>query len=514
MVKTFQHYDFQQKASSDISGHITYFYNGEDVDNFLICLPTGAGKTFVTAVGLKDFLDKNPGTKILFVVNLQCLVSQTYETFEAINLDSSVVHNDLTHTRDGEEFKMGFGGRVVITMPETYLNIISGDSEITIPDNFNPVSIIFDEAHKATSEINQLIVNYHDESLIVGLTASPHRPQNKDGEHLYHWYGDNLYQYISIQELIELGRLVQPKYYQFNEDDNIVTSWIALCKEDDSDNQQTVVFTQNTDQSLRLKEAFINAGYAAEIITSGSTVNPNQIVKPQLQKERDKIYKKFRERKLQILISVNALCEGWDEPSARICIYARKVQNRAFYQQIGGRVMRVHESKNDAILMDFHGNVEEFGPIEHIQWNLGDDYTIKTVKENEVLSNESAKRQTKIFYTCTCHHVYDLKKNHSCPSCNRKTTVRIVESIVESLSSNLPDVDLTKIKDIKSALSSIIAANNIPKDEMGVMFRNKINTRYKAEIFDASGDLTETFSWISKVKDVNSVKKTTQLDLI
>lgn len=515
----YKNFEFQAQAADDIESHLEMFNNGEDVDNFLICIPTGGGKTYTTARGLKQFIDNNKGAKLLFIVNLQCLVSQTYKTLKNLGINVSVVHNTLTHTREGTPFTMGFSGNVIITMPETYVNILNKDGEFTLPEDFSPVGIIFDEAHKATSDLNQEIKDYHRDSLIIGLTASPHRPVNKEGEHLKQWYGDNLYQYTSITDLINLGLLVKPRYFEFEEEDSIVDVWKEFTNKEIKEeptkehNHQTIVFTQNTDQSVKLKQAFLNAGIPAEIITAGSDSVEGGVIKHQTQKERDVIYNKFAKKVLRVLISVNALCEGYDEPIARICVYSRRVNNKALYQQIGGRVLRAHDSKTDAILLDFYKNLKRLGPIEHIEWDLNDD-TQETVfvEEKSKVDYEKA-RVSKIFHICTsCNHVYDVTKFDYCTNCNRSSGIQIVETVGNLIKKNT-NLDNTKVSVIRDMISKVKGAYGYQKDEVGIFYRNKLNKEYSSEIFDKNGDITPEFKWMIDIKDLNNIKGNTEIKM-
>lgn len=500
-------YEYQLKAISDIENILTSHIKTKQ-ENMLICIPTGGGKTVIGARGFKKFLDNNKGKKILVLVPLQCLIGQTYKTFTDVGINVSVFHNQVKTDIDGNKFKMGLGGDVIISMPETYCNDLAAGKNRTIPESFKPFAIGMDEAHKMTSDQNQQIWNRYSDSVVIGFTASPYRPQNKEGEHLQEWYKDNLHQYVSIKELIELKRLVPPKYYEYGEDDHIFNSWLTQAESEDPDKRSTVIFTSNTDQSLKLKSVFLENGVSAEIITSGSTVVPDILVKNQSHEERNEIYRKFKNREITVLISVNALCEGWDEPSANIVILARGILNKALYQQMVGRVLRSYGTKEYALVLDFGGNVERFGPVEEFQWEMVDgDERQKRVKDGETLSEKEYKNSSKIFFKCHCHHVYDIKKNLVCPSCYSKANVKVVDTVGNLLKDRFPEINLGNLASIKQIVSSIKGAKNYPDLD----FKKSINKRYKATIFDTNGNMTSDFDFINHIIDVNKMKTTTKI---
>lgn len=511
-------FKFQENARDAIVSRVVdYILNIDTMDriSFLVVAPTGGGKTVISGLSFVELLRQYPEMKILAVMNLQSLVSQTYETLVELGIDARVLHNDLKTDRNGKPFNTGFDGQVLITMPETYCNILAGKSVIEYED-INPAVIWLDEAHKATSENNQIIKDKYPRAAIMGTTASPYRPNNKEGEHLYTWYGDNLIITSTVRELIDLGRLVQPYYYSYNEDDHIVKSWQEMVKREKDRNKATIVFTQNTDQSIKLCKAFNDSKITAEIITAGSDVNPNQKVDPQTPEERNEIYKRFRTGKTKVLISVNALCEGWDEPIAKFCIIARRVGNRALYQQMVGRVIRSYKNKTHAVVMDFGGNYETYGAIEDIVWTIEDDTDRTRIMHTDgkkPISQETLDKRTKVFFTCeSCHHVYDLKKSRNCPICSKESGVVITDSLGTRLNSLLtnPIKDNTHLRNI---LSSILGAKNYKGTEADI-FRIRLGNRLGADIFDDDGNFTEEFKFIEPyLRDVKKAKMNSTIEV-
>jgi hypothetical protein len=70
---------------------------------------------------------------------------------------------------------------------------------------------------------------------------------------------------------------------------------------------------------------------------------------------------------IQILSCSQLLDYGYDSPSTRVLIDCYPTESMIRYQQRAGRIQRIHESKPDAIYLDFAGNVRRFGPVEDLR---------------------------------------------------------------------------------------------------------------------------------------------------
>lgn len=305
-------YDFQIDARNAVLSKL------KQTNAVLLQSATASGKTVIAASLTSEHLKEDFHNKVLVLVNLQVLVGQTSDTLLALGVDNAVLHDEITETKNGRklEFKPS---RTILTMPETLINTILGKNDLIWDSSFVPTLIIIDEAHKGTSSRYQQIRDMFPNAKIVGLTATPYRDQNEEGEHLTEWYKDNLITTISIQDLIKIGRLVQPKYHSIDyNEEQLIEVWKKYTT--GHKNKQTIIFTQDTQHSLKLNEVFQKAGIKSQIVTSGSDVGEQYVTK-QTVKQRNKIYKQFEDEELTVLISVVALCEGFDAPTLNFVFY-------------------------------------------------------------------------------------------------------------------------------------------------------------------------------------------------
>ena len=495
-------YTFQKNAVNDIVS--TLFDKNESA--VLLVSPTGSGKTVIAGKASKKIIHRTKG-KILSILNLQTLVKQTYRELEGLGVKVSVVHNDIMGDENGP-FVMGYSGDVVITMPDTFCNVLTGTSpDFVLPAGFNPVLLWVDEAHKGTSETFQLIRNYFPDSKVLGTTATPYRDSNKEGEHLHVWYGNNLIPTISTKELIEIGKLVQPVYMMIDKNASEVKEWLRVMG--DRLNRQTVVFTKDTDASFKFLKAFTDAGIRAEVVTSGTDKEiDGKKISPQTVKQRDEINARFESGETTVLISVNALCEGWNVERTACVILSRTVGNPALYDQMVGRAMRSwagdHENpqKTDCVVMDFWSNIKKFGYVEDRDWS-------KEGTGRDVVETEKDKPLTEVRFNaakivrhvcCNCHKVYDLKSHSVCPNpdCNEPAGVKL-ETTVKAVFGRYFGV--TKTNDIRNIVNFAKNLRSVSTKDEGLVFRTVIrkNKEYGHEVFEDDGSLTPEFSFIAEL---------------
>jgi superfamily II DNA or RNA helicase len=413
---------------------------------------TGSGKTVIAVDFIKDWLDENPGKTVLVLLKLQCLVPQFEASFAAHGMrdEISILHDTITRARDGTrlvDHGPGCTRRILVSMPETYVGVMEERAASTLqlcPEFEENIGlIVIDEAHQGTSENFQKIRDAYD-AYVLGLTATPMRVKNKEGECLANDWAYELVVTVSIEDLIAMGRLCQPLYYDLDEDAHLYYEWKkAADKHSEVDgNRQTIWFVKDTAMSKDWEAKLLEMGETVRVITSvddedlGTTSQtPNQ---------REAIYKEFENQEVTHLISVKALCEGFDAPIAKFCVIDRGVGNRALYQQIIGRVIRAYPGKENGHIIDRCGNHSRHGDIEEYVWDLeadAADSVVVNLADRRVIDHEKAERATKIKVKCStykCPSVYNAKKHLSCPHCNEAHNIEVEAPAVAWLALRFP----------------------------------------------------------------------------
>ncbi|MBI2084547.1 MAG: DEAD/DEAH box helicase family protein [Candidatus Aenigmarchaeota archaeon] len=151
------------------------------VENTLVVLPTGMGKTLISLLVAVDRLTKYPETKIMILSPTRPLSIQhkkTFENFTDIPNEEIVLLTGKINPEDRTTLYKN--ARIVIATPQTIENDLK--NERVRLDNFS--LIVFDESHRAVKDYAYTYVakafriqSHH--SLILGLTASPGASREK-----------------------------------------------------------------------------------------------------------------------------------------------------------------------------------------------------------------------------------------------------------------------------------------------------------------------------------------------
>lgn len=481
---SFQDFKFQLDAVDKIEN---LFHRG--LKSILLQSATGSGKTYIAGKFFQRYL-QTPFHKVLCLVPFQTLVGQFHDTLHALDIPVSVLHDQITKNKDGIRYELDYTRQVLLTMPETFLNTKNGLNGLPFDPSFVPTLIVLDEAHKATSLIYQLIRAMYPFAKILGLSATPYRDACKDGEELSEWYQE-LVTTVSVRELIELGRLVQPLYFSRSKDSHLVDDWVEFTQTDT--NKGSIVFTRDTRHSFAIKQAFEARGIRAEVITAGSDTDPDFYVTPQTPNQRQAIYNDFDDGEIDVLISVAALCEGFDSPRAKYCFIQRGVGNPALFQQIIGRVIRFMDGKLNGYVIDYGDNIREHGHIEDYEWSLDNPMpeSMKVKPDQRQVSLDSYNRVGSMWFCCTCcGHVYDLKKNMKCSHCKKTHEIEVVAKVSELLSAN--NVPVYGPKEFNEFVSRAKAAQN------SALAKQLLNKRY-GNIYNEFGALNDDFAFIPAI---------------
>lgn len=82
--------------------------------------------------------------------------------------------------------------------------------------------------------------------------------------------------------------------------------------------------------------------------------------------ERDEAIEGFKSGKYKVAINVNVLSVGFDHPKVDCIILARATASLSLFYQQCGRGTRIHPEKEECAIIDFVGNVQKFGRIDHL----------------------------------------------------------------------------------------------------------------------------------------------------
>lgn len=319
----------------------------------LLVLPTGCGKTLVFSNVAKDSVDA--GENVLILAHRGELLQQAADKLtSATGLKASFEKAEQTSLDSWHHVTVG---SVQTLMRQKRL-------ENFAPDHFG--TIIVDEAHHVLSNSYQKVLNYFNQSKVLGVTATPDRGDRKN---LGQYFDSIAYEYTlprAIKEgylcpikaqtvplsidlsnvrtttgdynAADLGDSLDPYLEQIAEE-----MLAAGCME-----RKTVVFLPLIATSQRFREILSAKGFYALEVNGES-------------KDRDEVLSDFDKASAgAVLCNSMLLTEGWDCPSVDCVIVLRPTKVRSLYCQMVGRGTRLSPEtrKTELLILDFLWHTE------------------------------------------------------------------------------------------------------------------------------------------------------------
>ena len=383
--------------------------------NVLLTLPTGAGKTVIFSeitrlAGLK-------GANVLILVHRKELIDQAGDKLTKADVKYGIIAAGHKESKSS----------VQIASVQTLINRLNN------PDQYN--LIIIDEAHHAVANSWRKIFEFYKKAKRLGVTATPMRMTGAGLGEIF----DDLIVGSTIPELVDKGYLAEHEVYappnKLNLDKirTIRGDYSKKEVEDELDkvvivgdavenyrrlgqNKPAIAFCISVKHGQYVTNKFKQAGYTSELITGSMKSD-----------DRKTLIDNFKDGKVQILVSIDVVSEGFDVEGCYVAILLRPTQSEALYIQQVGRVLRPEPNKV-AIVLDHVGNTKRHGFVDEIrEYDL--HQKAKTKRKGELAATVE---------TCeVCFAVY--RPQPICPVCGHKKEVRKREITYE-------DGELVKMK--------------------------------------------------------------------
>lgn len=376
--------------------------------NVLLQAACGAGKTVIFSSLIKHCLERYK-MRIGVVAHREQLVRQARDKLVSVWPEGAgLIGTACTSVSSDIELERP----VVIGSPQTLARRIGEMPPLQM--------LIVDECHRlppanAESQYGTLINSlrsYYPQMRLLGVTATPFRLGHgyiygtdcKSGEQ--NWW-DRLTYSISIKDLQDDGFLVPYRGKATDEPDlsgvkksageyNLhdlgercsqtvyVQSAVKAVQDYAQDRQHIVVFGVTIEHAEILCEAFKAVGYKSTVVHS-----------KQPHDERMTNLDAFDRGETQVICNVGILTEGWDCTSVDCMVVCRPTMSPALWVQIVGRGLRLHEGKQDCLLLDLSGNWRRHGdPNEpRVTWSDGRKKNLASEPEETAEGNVCPKCQ-------------------------------------------------------------------------------------------------------------------------
>jgi superfamily II DNA or RNA helicase len=321
----------------------------------LVC-PTGGGKTVIGSDIVRRTVER--GGRALWLAHRTELVDQAAGTLERLGLRVGAI-------AAGSQRPPNPYAPVQVASIQTLLARAEARPRATV--------VVFDECHHAASDTYSTLLGAYSDSVRIGLTATPERG---DGRGLGNMF-DRLLVVARIRELTDAGALVPCEIIR--PASMLRPGQIAQRPVDaylaHASSRSAIVFSPSLVVAAQHTEEFRALGISAQMVDQGTPAG-----------ERRAALERFRAGELRVLVNVQVLTEGTDLPRASAAILARGCGTAGLYLQMAGRILRPHESKQDALLIDLRGVSYQHGhPADDRTYSL-DGRGIR--RENEAGSDQ------------------------------------------------------------------------------------------------------------------------------
>lgn len=421
--------NWQQKVIDSFPATISKY------KKFILKAPTGAGKTVLASEIIERFYKDK---KIIVLCHRLVLLEQLERALGKKHKVHKLVASDTGHAFEGYDILLSTNMRAKEMLSDA---ISKADL------------IIVDEAHRVSPNgvaYKRIIDNFNEnakpEAHFIGLTASPERSTNDQRDQLNLAF-DAIIDCANIKDLIAEGVLVQPVYRpHFVHDldlESIDTSSgdfpvTKLAPAIIKSSMIDYALWSYNEERLKVTGNPISAWFCADISVAEATLEKIQqfdikaaiITAGTPIKERMELLAMHEEGKIEAMVSVGVLAEGWDNPHCNIIVHLRPTLSKVLWGQSVGRGLRAAPNKKQCVVIDVSSNWSTFGPVETLQWSLwsnrrsnmqfmnrfnwiGQQHDDEDNSETYLLCKNELANKTR------CSHIYRKGeyKDDTCPVC-------------------------------------------------------------------------------------------------
>ncbi len=332
----------------------------------LIVAATGTGKTVISSFDYKQFKDKHPRARLLFVAHRKEILEQAQHTFQHVLRNANFGELWV----DGQEPN---NYEYVFASVQTLTNRIN---QISLSEDFFDF-VIIDEVHHIAASSYRPILEKFKPKILLGLTATPERG---DGEDILKDFCGVIaaeirlpealnrkllspFQYFALSDNVDLSKLSWKNgRYEINEltklyteDDRRVSDILTNCEKylTDVNDVMALGFCVSQDHARYMAEKFTLAGLKADYLTSESSGN------------RAELRERLRKKEINYLFVRDIFNEGVDIPEIDTVLFLRPTESLTIFLQQLGRGLRLAANKDCLTVLDFVGNARPEYDFEH-----------------------------------------------------------------------------------------------------------------------------------------------------
>ena len=357
---------YQQQMKEDV------YSLWDKMDNLMIQMPTGTGKTIVFTSVVRDIRRwcslHSPESKILIVAHRKELITQASSKLK-----------DVPHGIIMSGTKQQMQHMVQVASIQTFMSCRNYETMRHYRFDF----IIIDEAHHSIASGYQKLWETYPHSKKLGVTATPWRMNHCGFRSLFseiilskpiEWFVNehylSNYDYISIRRNSETQKAVN-SIDRYGADGDYLESELSNVFDCDhiraelyksykkfADGKKGIIYAIDRRHAANILDLYASHGVSIRMIDGTTPAD-----------ERQSIIDDFKDGVVRVIVNVNIFSEGFDCPDIEFIQLARPTRSLTMYLQQVGRGLRISDSKEKSLILDNVGLYNRFGtPMANRHW--------------------------------------------------------------------------------------------------------------------------------------------------
>ncbi|MFI3219019.1 MAG: DEAD/DEAH box helicase family protein [Methylococcales bacterium] len=362
-----------------IQDSLARFNDGKS--RLLIEMATGLGKTYTVAHLVKQILQQGKAKRILFLAHQVEILLQSVTAFKNVLGIGTYSFSACFGGADPEHTDFVFG-----SFDTLFSKIATLEKE-----TFDIV--IVDEAHHTPAITYATVVEHFHPKLLVGLTATPFREDNKDVLAFFGGLAGHVGKY-DLAWALRHNKLAFPKYLVLLDDldqsrIDQLDSGLSISDLDQrlflhKKDEEVVRIIEKTVQDKQIENlkgivfcrSITHINYLIQFFPAGSAtfVHSKMTDQQRWQNIRD-----FREGNYRYILVRDLFNEGVDIPETNLLVFMRYTGSHTVWLQQLGRGLRKTPNKDYVHVLDFVGSLERLNEVHQLTKRVN---TIPIEKDN------------------------------------------------------------------------------------------------------------------------------------
>jgi len=400
----------------------------------VIAVPTGAGKTIILCLLIKQYLIDNPDNEILILTHTKNIIEQDLTALEDFFPEHPIgAYSSGLGRKEKEQITVG-GIQSVIKNPDLFRW-----SNLVIIDEVHKVS------HTNEGSYRKLLDGMHAE--MCGMSATVFR-----SGHGYIYKGKGtLFNHLAydLTSVKNYNKLVKDGYLcKLIAVDTKIKLDSSMVKKSGGDynikalamahNQESITkaaITEALHYGRKYKKWLV---FAIDIAHADNIANQlNSIgIKSKSYHSRSKgdtALEEFTKGDLRALVSVEKITTGFDSPQVDLILMLRPTMSAILHVQMAGRGTRINPGKDHCLFLDYAGNTERLGPINNV-----------IIPQEQKKGKEGGEAPTK---TCPKCRTITHAQARTCDSCGHEFIFESKLQLTASTEEIVTTIDHPEIKE-------------------------------------------------------------------